>query len=61
MGCLQAIYAQAVTHSGTVVCTAALEVRVHVPVTMHLNVRGGQLALGQKMALFPIGAQVCFG
>lgn len=51
------IYAQAVTHGGTVVCTAALEVRVHVPVTMHLNVRGGQLALGQKMALFPIGAQ----
>lgn len=51
------IYAQAITHGGTVVCKAALEVRVHVPTSMILNVRGGQLALGRKMSLFPTGTQ----
>ncbi|MCO5578576.1 hypothetical protein L7F22_032420 [Adiantum nelumboides] len=51
------IYVQAVMNDGTVVCTATLDVHVQVPVSMHLNVRGGQLALGRKMSLFPSGAQ----
>ncbi|KAI5054712.1 hypothetical protein GOP47_0029857 [Adiantum capillus-veneris] len=51
------IHVQAVMNDGTVVCAATLDVRIQVPLSMHLNVRGGQLALGQKMSLFPTGAQ----
>lgn len=51
------IHAQIYTHSGTAICKATLDVRVHIPISMILNVRGGQLAIGRKVSIFPTGTQ----
>ena len=58
---LQFVYAEATTHSGIVICKATLEVSIHVPTAMTLNVRGGQIAVGRKLSVFPMGIKVNLG
>ncbi|KAH7441880.1 hypothetical protein KP509_03G060400 [Ceratopteris richardii] len=51
------ITVQMVTQGGRVVCSAMMDVFVQVPVSMHLNIKGGQLAVGRQMSVFPVGSQ----
>ena len=58
-GFLQTIEAQARSHSGEVLSEAQLNMTVQVPVSMTLDVRGGQLAVGREITIFPYGLGVC--
>lgn len=56
---LQTIQAQARSHSGELLSEAQLDLTVQVPVSMALDVRGGQLAVGREITIFPHGLGVC--
>lgn len=55
---LQTIHAQARSHSGELLSEAQLNMTVQVPVSMALDVRGGQLAVGREITIFPHGLGV---
>jgi hypothetical protein len=58
-GVLQTIQAQARSHSGELLSEAQLNMTVQIPVSMTLDVRGGQLAVGREITIFPHGIGVC--
>lgn len=49
------IQAQARSHSGELLSEAQLNMTVQIPVSMTLDVRGGQLAVGREITIFPHG------
>lgn len=49
------VQAQARNHNGELLSEAQLNVTVQVPVSMILDVRGGQLAIGREITIFPHG------
>lgn len=52
---IQTVQAQARNHNGELLSEAQLNVTVQVPVSMILDVRGGQLAIGREITIFPHG------
>lgn len=55
----QTIQAQARSHSGELLSEAQLDLTVQIPLSMTLDVRGGQLAVGREITIFPHGPGVC--
>lgn len=56
---MQTIRAQARSYGSEVLSQAEMNITVQVPVSMKLNVKGGQLAIGREVTLFPYGLEVC--